>query len=286
MIFAVLKAIGIILLVIFILILLLILVLLFSPIRLKVNGSFRDAPEGEAQVKWIFGLVRLGLVYKDKSADIDYSFPFNSLIFGKDDKENKPTQKRKTKPREPSPPQDDKQKAEKSEAPKQAPPKPPEPQPDQSERAQEAPKPSPKPARIKSEDTEDISITPEEIKTAEKNIEEEEESIFKRLLHTKNKKDTLLYLFQNLRFLLRKIKFKTLNIDLTFGFSDPSLTGKVLGTLYASGIVFIRGISIEGDFTKAVITGNTEIDGRTNLLYILIPIARILLNKNIRKLIF
>ena len=86
--------------------------------------------------------------------------------------------------------------------------------------------------------------------------------------------------------MLTHIKFDIKKLRFVFGFEDPSLTGKVLGVLYSLGIPFLKGVNINADFEKAILETDVNIKGKTNLFFVLLPILKFILNKNVRNIIF
>lgn len=61
----ILKVIGIILLVLLLLVLTVLLLVLFVPVRYRVRGNYKDAPEGEAHVTWLLRLIGVRAGWKD-----------------------------------------------------------------------------------------------------------------------------------------------------------------------------------------------------------------------------
>lgn len=266
-----LKTIGIILLGLLILLLLSVLLLLFAPIRLRFKGLFKGEPKAELSLSWIFGLVKLNGSLSNGDVVYDFTYPLMTLI-------NKIKNKNNNNKRN---------KAVKDSAKKT----------DPARSASSSPS-SDKPKGSSHTELPHEKNTPretyfEETEADGKIYEEKEEPvpnivvrIFNRFRLVEDKKDIMSCGFKNIKYLLKSIQFKTLDINIYFGFEDPSLTGEILGFLYALGIPLHKGIVVKADFDKAVFKGNAKADGRTDLLHIIIPVVRILLNKNIRALLF
>ncbi|MCC8015762.1 MAG: DUF2953 domain-containing protein, partial [Eubacterium sp.] len=106
------------------------------------------------------------------------------------------------------------------------------------------------------------------------------------ILAVENKRDIISCLVKNILYLLKKQKIKAFRLKALFGFEDPSLTGKILGLLYTLNIPLKNGVEITPDFERAVFEADANIKGRGNLFYIAVTAVKILLNKNVRKLIF
>lgn len=63
----ILKILGIILLVLLGILLTILLVLLFVPVRYRLSGQYKECPEGRALVSWLFHILSVRLVYKDRA---------------------------------------------------------------------------------------------------------------------------------------------------------------------------------------------------------------------------
>ena len=62
-------------------------------------------------------------------------------------------------------------------------------------------------------------------------------------------------------FLLRRLKPRTIRADIHYGFEDPSLTGKVLAGLSICYPFFGDGVDIRPDFEKKVLDGHLTVKG-------------------------
>jgi len=68
--------------------------------------------------------------------------------------------------------------------------------------------------------------------------------------------------------LLKPIKFKRFESDLTIGFSNPAVTGLFISSYYMFRytLKIMRDIQIQADFSKAGIFGNIELSGLIHLV--------------------
>ncbi len=246
----------------------LILILLFTPFYFRIGGFVRDKKEGSLRFKWLFGCVRLNVDYKDEGLVWNLSYPFKKFL-------NKPEKKPKNKIK----PKPENEASEVSPMPSEKTEKPPE--------SAEV-KSKPKVKKVKN-NTDKAQARSEPEKNNENNEKEEKTSLtekVKKIMSYENKTDIINCFVKNIKYMLDKLKFKVFKVRVLFGFSDPSLTGEALGLIYASGIALINGVETEADFTKAVFEAEADINGRGNLLYIIIPVIKFILNKNVRRILF
>jgi energy-coupling factor transporter transmembrane protein EcfT len=89
-------------------------------------------------------------------------------------------------------------------------------------------------------------------------------------------------LLQLKRFFIR-IKPKTLNADLKFGFEDPYTTGSVLAGLSVIFPWMGEGIRITPDFEKKLFEGNILLKGKLRVIAAVILAWKIFWNKDVRK---
>lgn len=87
-------------------------------------------------------------------------------------------------------------------------------------------------------------------------------------------KRTVAVTFKLIINMLRTIKPKIFNVSGIIGFDDPANTGIILGAIAAVNPYVPGDINIEGDFNNKIISGNLILKGRTNLLFILIPVIK------------
>lgn len=107
-------------------------------------------------------------------------------------------------------------------------------------------------------------------------------NILSYIRDTENRKS---YIFAKARLfeLLRHIRPKRIKGIANVGFEDPAVTGQVLGVV---GVLFGfigRGIRIEPDFEKKVLSADVHMSGRIRVLNVLIIFLRCHYNKQFRK---
>ncbi|MCD8090327.1 MAG: DUF2953 domain-containing protein [Clostridiales bacterium] len=244
---------------------LIIFTLLFAPFYFKIKGGFHDRRQGFLSFKWLF--IRFNAEYNNDKLKTDLSYPFKKLI------ENQKNKKAET-PKEPAA-ETSRQTGDSHEKPSPVS----ESKIKIKKKADKSPK---KPKHNKKTETKEKS-NPEEKSQSSFSLYKER---FDRIMSYENKSDIINCFVNNIKYIINKLKFKTFEINVRFGFGDPSLTGKVLGLLYATSIALIKGINTEPDFSKAVFEAAADIEGRGNLLNIIIPAVKFILNKNVRKILF
>lgn len=255
MILAAVKVLLIILLILLSAAVLILAVFLFAPIKYRVKGSFKGKPDLSFRLGWLFGSVRLKGSYTENGSETSLNYPFKKLKerFDKIKKQNNKRKKKKPSPKSQT---------------QQAP----------SEQIREQkPRPASKNVGAKK---------PNKPKQKKKSAFSKLINNIKTIGSLRNKGDIISCLVKNIIYLLKKQKFSVFGVNIIFGFDDPSLTGKVLGLLYASTLALIKGVEIKPDFEKASFEAEIDIKGRGNLFYIAVTAVKILLNKNVRDLIF
>lgn len=83
-------------------------------------------------------------------------------------------------------------------------------------------------------------------------------------------------------FLLRRLKPKTIEADIHFGFEDPSLTGKALAGVSMCYPFLGDGVNICPDFEKRIFDGNLRIVGRIRASYFLKLLWKLLWSREVR----
>ncbi|MGL4791792.1 MAG: hypothetical protein ACRCW1_10310, partial [Anaerotignaceae bacterium] len=94
----ILKIIGIILLTILILLALIIGIVLFSPIVYDVDGEKYAEIKGNAHVKWLFGIIKISVDYKNNEWKIVFNIFGKTLEQWQEGKKEKKKKKKKEKP--------------------------------------------------------------------------------------------------------------------------------------------------------------------------------------------
>ena len=82
-------------------------------------------------------------------------------------------------------------------------------------------------------------------------------------------------------------KPRRIRTNLVFSTGDPSTTGKLIGGLSLAPLIYEKGNRIVPDFTadKAYIEGKFKITGHVILFFALAAAVRLIMDRNIRRLI-
>ncbi len=248
---------------------LLLIAVFFAPLSYEADGVYKDKPDLNVGISWLFGLVKIEGHLGNEDLKTRVTYPFKKL---KEKLDKKPIKTKKSKSNK------------KSESkPVQS-----EPKSDQKDIPKEKPENIPKEqARSKAEPAAEKKS--EKSKKSEKNEEKSSSGLIgtiKSIQFVENKRDIISCLVKNILYLLKKQKIKAFRLKTLFGFEDPSLTGKILGLLYTLNIPLKKDVEITPDFERSVFEADANIKGRGNLFYIAVTAVKILLNKNVRKLIF
>lgn len=111
----------------------------------------------------------------------------------------------------------------------------------------------------------------------------EKKEIVERFINNEIHKSAFGKLKKELFYILRKLKPKKFYLTLHFGFEDPSLTGKFLGTLCILYPIFKDNIDIHPEFQKEILEGETLIKGKLRCSYLIGLGLRLLLSKDVRR---
>lgn len=88
--------------------------------------------------------------------------------------------------------------------------------------------------------------------------------------------------------ILNKLKPKTVFIDGDFSMGDPAWTGQVVGVLSLMPLMYEKRVRVYPDFEseEMYVKGFVIARGHFNFLQMLIPMVRVMIDHNIRKLFF
>ncbi|MCD7778882.1 MAG: hypothetical protein LUH47_10355 [Clostridiales bacterium] len=237
--------------------------LLADPFCLCAKGSLGSKNEGEFSLRWLFGLVRLKGSFKEGRLDYSLTYPFKAFLSKPKKKKPKKTEKKPSK-------------TENKQSVKQVTPNSQAVSPDKKDTnknvtAKTETKTESKAQQTKQKPKSRISILRERIS---------------EIMAYENKGDIINCFVKNIKYMLCKLKFEIFEVNVLFGFDNPSLTGEILGLLYASSTALKKGVNIEADFNKQIVEGEGNIKCRGNLFNIVFPTARFILNKNVRNVLF
>lgn len=304
--FLILKIIGIILAVILGLILLVICIVLFVPIcyRADLHGS-GNAREltAHAKVSWLFGLIKAVFVLENGKADLSVRIAWKKLgdsepvgDKAKDRAEEKPKPEKKAVMQENQTIQkeekqddttnritdksveDESEKTEKTEKPAKT-------HPESTEKKQRKKKDrkedSDSASKIE-QITEKIKCTYHKFCDKINEITEKKDKISDFFTDETHKK-AFLKLKNEAFHLLKKLKPKKIQGEITFGFEDPSLTGRLLAWISMIYPWIGEHTDITPDFEHRTLSGDLSIRGR---LYVITPVVtaiRLILSKAVRR---
>lgn len=88
--------------------------------------------------------------------------------------------------------------------------------------------------------------------------------------------------FGQLWYLLKKVKPKKIEGDVTFGTGDPALTGQLLGAFAMLYGVLPENLSVTPDFEEQKYEGTLRIKGKLRLIHLVIIAGRLALDRNFR----
>ncbi len=111
-------------------------------------------------------------------------------------------------------------------------------------------------------------------------------SVLKREISDERNQSAVRKLFEELLYLLSKIKPKYCKADISFATGDPALTGEVTGALSLIPLFYQKRVHVYPDFTsdEFYIRGDLMVKGHMALFHILRSGIHILRDKNIKRL--
>ncbi|MCR5278299.1 MAG: hypothetical protein K6E19_02550 [Lachnospiraceae bacterium] len=279
----ILKILGLSILGILALILLIIFIVLFVPVRYKGSGHYTDESETEApiafkaRVSWLLHMISFSYEY---GKDTPVSFKLFGIDLLNRQKKDKPEKREK-------PPKKKKEKKEKEPKKEEA----------QTEAAIEEPKI--KESEIK--EPEQIETEQQEIGSSESETTKSKNESSKKDTH-KNKnygkmngyldmirseefKKSFSLCKDSLIKILKSVLPRRWKVDATLGFEDPATLGSVLAFNGIFYVIVHRHLFIHPCWDREVIDISGDFKGRITFGGILFVSARLLLNKDIRKII-
>ena len=84
--------------------------------------------------------------------------------------------------------------------------------------------------------------------------------------------------------LLWHIRPRKLDVNLLLGMDDPAATGEITGLIYSFYPVYTRHLHYTPDFDRKVIEADGRTKGHIQLIFVLIALARVYFDKDIRRL--
>lgn len=294
----ILKVIGIIIGIILALILIILMVIMFSPIRYRIEAERYENIKGEAEVKWIFGIIK-AFVSVTSDFDVKYTVKIFHKKFDNSDNdkktekdenrnnsktieamekksENKETDVKFKKPQENNKTIDKNiSNTENKEIKKTV--------------IKEEKKVSQPVRRVNVSDIENKNVKIESKKTNENNKkvykEEKEDSIIKKLNAIENKKEILKATILFIKRIFKGILPKNIYANMEIGAGEPSLTGYIMGVYGVGKSKYGDSINIKPYFEGFKIEGIFKTKGKIIIGKLLFDTARFVFTKPVFVLI-
>lgn len=294
----ILKVIGIIIGIILALILIILMVIMFSPIRYHIEAERYENIKGEAEVKWLFGIIK-AFVSVTSDFDVKYTVKIFHKKFDNSDNdkktekdenrnnsktieamekksENKETDVKVKKPQENNKTIDKNiSNTENKEIKKTV--------------IKEEKKVSQPVRRVNVSDIENKNIKIESKKTNENNKkvykEEKEDSIIKKLNAIENKKEILKATILFIKRIFKGILPKNIYANMEIGAGEPSLTGYIMGVYGVGKSKYGDSINIKPYFEGFKIEGIFKTKGKIIIGKLLFDTARFVFTKPVFVLI-
>lgn len=114
-----------------------------------------------------------------------------------------------------------------------------------------------------------------------KNIKSEYD-FYKALWDKPQGKAAVKHVFEEILYLLKKIKPKNIEGDVVFGTGDPASTGQAIGAIAAVYGFLPEKLKIKPDFEEKIYEGNIHIKGKLRLIHVVIIAIRLIVDKNVR----
>lgn len=117
-----------------------------------------------------------------------------------------------------------------------------------------------------------------------KNIKSEYD-FYKGLWDQPQGKAAVKHTFEEIGYLLKKIKPKDIEGDVIFGTGDPASTGQAIGAIAAVYGFLPEKLNISPDFEEKRYEGNLHVKGKLRLIHVVIIAIRLIADKNVRYVI-
>lgn len=105
---------------------------------------------------------------------------------------------------------------------------------------------------------------------------------YRDLFGSEEGKITVKKLWEQLWYLLKKIKPSKIEGEVIFGSGDPALTGQILGAIAVFYGVFPKKLQLIPDFEEQRYEGRVCAKGKIRLIHIVIVLCRLVIDKNFR----
>lgn len=128
---------------------------------------------------------------------------------------------------------------------------------------------------------EKVKCTVRDICDKIKNIKAEYD-FYKALWDKPQGKAAVKHVFEEIWYLLKKIKPKKIEGDVVFGTGDPASTGQAIGAIAAVYGFLPENLKITPEFEEKIYEGNIHIKGKLRLIHVVIIAIRLIVDKNVR----
>ncbi|MBQ4283800.1 MAG: hypothetical protein IJB96_07740 [Lachnospira sp.] len=131
---------------------------------------------------------------------------------------------------------------------------------------------------------EKLASTWESIKQKKDDTTEKVNDIL-RIVKDEGNQEFVKFVWEQLKYLLRKLKPKKGHLNAHFGMDDPETTGKI--AMYLAVAYGLLGIdmNIQPDFEQKIIEGELYLKGRLQLVTIVIIAVRLYMNKHFKRIV-
>ena len=114
----------------------------------------------------------------------------------------------------------------------------------------------------------------------------EKESSLRTFIYDEKNQEAVRLLASRAKYLLRHMGFRRLKGELTVGFDDPAMMGRIMGIASLFYPLFSDAFRITPVFDHDVCEGSFELKGHIRLIHFVLVLLQLILNKRIRHFVF